>query len=45
MSSFEMTVTTEGSSYGLKCKMSDFANAEVAIPDTFFTAAQLTPAE
>ena len=45
MSSFEMTVTSEGSAYGLKCKMSDFANAEVAIPDTFFTAAQLTPAE
>ena len=45
MSSFDMTVTAEGRSYGLKCKMSDFTEAEVAIPDTFFTAAQLTPAE
>lgn len=45
MSSFEMTVTTEGRSYGLKCRMSDFSTAEVAIPDAFLKAAQLTPAE
>lgn len=45
MSSFEMTVTTEGRSYGLSCEMSDFSTAEVEIPDAFFKAAKLTPEE
>lgn len=42
MSSFDMTVTAEGQSYGLSCEMSDFSKTEVAIPDSFFTAAKLT---
>lgn len=42
MSSFDMTVTAEGQSYGLSCEMSDFSKTEVAIPDSFLTAAKLT---
>ena len=45
MSSFEMAVTTEGRSYGLKCEMSGFSNTTVEIPDAFLKAAQLTPKE
>lgn len=45
MSSLDLTVDSEGKSYGLSCRMSDFAKAEVEIPDSFFKAAQITPEE
>ena len=43
MTSFDMTVKAEEKSYGLSCRMSNFGNAEVEIPDAFLKAAQVTP--
>lgn len=45
MTSFEMTVMTEGQSYGLTCEMSDFSTAKVEVPESFLKAAQMTPEE
>lgn len=43
MTAFDMTMVTDGKSYGLSCRMSNFSNAEVELPDGFMKAAQLTP--
>ena len=42
LTSFDLTVKSEGKSYGLSCVMSDFSSAEVDIPESFFTAAEIT---
>ena len=41
MTQFDMTVTANGTQYGLSCEMSDFGSAEVEIPQEFSEAAAL----
>ena len=41
MSSFDISVITEGTEYGLSCRMSNFGTAEVELSDDFYEAAMI----
>ncbi|MBQ3265317.1 MAG: hypothetical protein IJH07_06015 [Ruminococcus sp.] len=45
MTALDVSVTAQGVEYGLKCRMSDFGEAQVEVPQGFLKAASITPAE
>ena len=45
MTSLDVKILAGGTAYGMTCRMSDFGNAEVELPQSFYKAAEITPAE